>query len=162
MGLAPDGDVLGTQPTSLTSPAAKPLPGVLIWSNPKFFTLSAGMALGLFAQIGLTAHLFSVLVPTLGAQRARLAMGSVTAMAIAGRSLLGWAVPFGADRPLIARAGYAAQFSGSLFLIGAADTSVPLLLGVVLFGIGSGNATSLPALLPRSNSLKTTYLVWWP
>jgi hypothetical protein len=57
MGLAPDGDVLGTLPTSLTSP----LPGVLIWSNPKFFTLSAGMALGLFAQIGLTAHLFSLL-----------------------------------------------------------------------------------------------------
>jgi hypothetical protein len=68
MGLAPDRDVLGTQPTSLTSPSAKPLPGVLLWSDPKFLTLSAGMALGLFAQIGLTAHLFSLLVPTLGAQ----------------------------------------------------------------------------------------------
>jgi hypothetical protein len=88
-------------------------------------------------------------------------MGSVTAVAIAGHSLLGWAVPFGADRPLIACAGSAAQFSGSLFLIGAAGTSVPLLLlGIVLFGIGSGNATSSPPLLPRSNSLKTTYLAW--
>ncbi|MBV8133999.1 MAG: hypothetical protein JO282_16010 [Alphaproteobacteria bacterium] len=75
MGLAPDGDVLGTQPTSVTSPAAKPLPGALLWSDPKFLTLSAGRALGLFAQIGLTAHLFSLLVPTLGAQRAGLAMG---------------------------------------------------------------------------------------
>jgi hypothetical protein len=150
MGLAPDGGVLGTQPTSVTSPAAKPLAGLLLWSDPKFLTLSAGMALGLFAQIGLTAHLFSLLVPSLGAQRAGLAMGSVTAMAIAGRTLLGWAMPFGADRRLVACAGYAAQLAGSLVLIGAAGTSVPLLLlGVVLFGIGFGNATSLPPLIAQ-------------
>jgi hypothetical protein len=150
MGLAPDGEVLGTQPTSVISPAAKPLPGLLLWSDPKFLTLSAGMALGLFAQIGLTAHLFSLLVPTLGAQRAGLAMGSVTAMAIAGRTLLGWAMPFGADRRLVACAGYAAQLAGSLVFIGAAGSSVPLLLlGVVLFGIGFGNATSLPPLIAQ-------------
>jgi hypothetical protein len=150
MGLASDGDLLGTQPTSVTSPAAPPLPGLLLWSDPKFLTLSAGMALGLFAQIGLTAHLFSLLVPTLGAQRAGLAMGSVTAMAITGRTLLGWAMPFGADRRLVACAGYAAQLAGSLVLIGAAGTSVPLLLlGVGLFGIGFGNATSLPPLIAQ-------------
>ena len=150
MGLAPDGEVLGTQPTSVTSPAAKPLPGLLLWGDPKFLTLSAGMALGLFAQIGLTAHLFSLLVPPLGAQRAGLAMGSVTAMAIAGRTLLGWAMPFGADRRLVACAGYAAQLAGSLVFIGAAGSSVPLLLlGVVLFGIGFGNATSLPPLIAQ-------------
>lgn len=150
MGLAPDGDLLGTPPTSVTSPAAKPLPGLLLWNDAKFLTLSAGMALGLFAQIGLTAHLFSLLVPSLGAQRAGLAMGSVTAMAIAGRTLLGWGMPFGADRRLVACAGYAAQLAGSLVLIGAAGTSVPLLLlGVVLFGIGFGNATSLPPLIAQ-------------
>jgi hypothetical protein len=77
-------------------------------------------------------------------------MGLVTAMAIAGRSALGWAMPFGADRRLVACAGYAAQLSGSLFLIWAAGTSVPLLLlGVVLFGIGFGNATSLPPLIAQ-------------
>lgn len=150
MGLAPDGDLLATPPTSVTSPAAKPLPGLLLWTDAKFLTLSAGMALGLFAQIGLTAHLFSLLVPSLGAQRAGLAMGSVTAMAIAGRTLLGWGMPFGADRRLVACAGYAAQLAGSLVLIGAAGTSVPLLLlGVVLFGIGFGNATSLPPLIAQ-------------
>jgi hypothetical protein len=137
--LAPDGYVLGTHPTSVTSPAAKPLPGLLLWSDAKFLTLSAGMALGLFAQIGLTTHLFSLLMPSLGAQRAGLAMGLVTAMAIGGRTLLGWAMPFRADRRLVACAGYAAQLAGSLVLIGAAGRSVPLLLlGVVLFGIGFG------------------------
>ena len=45
------------------------------------------MALGLFAQIGLVAHLFSLLVPALGAQQAGLAMGLATALAIAGRTL---------------------------------------------------------------------------
>src|SRR5207245_491699 len=54
MGLTPDGDVPGMPATSVTSPVAKPLPGSLLWLNPKFLTLSAGMALGLFAQIGLT------------------------------------------------------------------------------------------------------------
>jgi hypothetical protein len=150
MGLAPDGDVLGTEPTSVKSPAAKPLPGMMLWSDRKFLTLAAGMVLGLFAQIGLTAHLFSLLTPSLGAQRAGLAMGSVTAMAIAGRTLLGWTISAGADRRLVACAGYAAQLAGSLVFISAAGTSVPLLLlGIVLFGVGFGNATSLPPLIAQ-------------
>jgi hypothetical protein len=128
MGLVPDGDRPGMPATSVTSPAAKPLPGLLLWRDRKFLTLSAGMALGLFAQIGLTAHLFSLLVPAFGAQQAGFAMASVTAMAIVGRSLLGWAMPLTIDRRLVACAGYAAQFAGSIVFIGAAGTSVPLLL----------------------------------
>jgi hypothetical protein len=109
------------------------------------------MALGLFAQIGLVAHLFSLLVPALGAQQAGLAMAAVTAMAIIGRTLLGCAMPPAADRRLLASIGYAAQFAGSVAFIGAAGTSVPLLLlGVVLFGAGFGNATSLPPLIAQS------------
>jgi len=114
-------------------------------------TLSAGMALGLFAQIGLTAHLFSLLVPALGAQRAGFAMALVTAMAILGRSLLGWAMRPKTDRRLVACAGYAAQLAGSIVFIRAAGTSVPLmLLGVILFGAGFGNATSLPPLIAQT------------
>ena len=113
------------------------------------------MALGLFAQIGLVAHLFSLLVPALGAQQAGLAMGLVTAVAIAGRTLLGWAMPAGADRRLVACASYAAQLAGSIVLIAAAGTSVPLLLlGVVLFGVGFGNATSLPPLIAQVEFVK--------
>jgi hypothetical protein len=33
------------------------------------------------------------------------------------QTLLGWAMPFGADRRLVACAGYAAQLAGSLVLI---------------------------------------------
>ena len=113
------------------------------------------MALGLFAQVGLIAHLFSLLVPALGAQYAGWAMGLATACAIGGRTLVGWLMPAGADRRLIACASYAVQIMGSLaFLLGAGE-NVPLpLLGVVLFGAGIGNATSLPPLIAQVEFVK--------
>jgi hypothetical protein len=159
MGLAPDGLGRDTAPTPglvpMTSPWARPLPGPPLWSDRKFITLSAGMALGLFAQIGLTAHLFSLLVPSLGAQRAGLAMGLVTAMAVAGRTLLGWLMPVGADRRLLACTGYAVQLAGSIVLVAAQGVIVPLLLlGVILFGAGFGNATSLPPLIAQVEFVK--------
>src|SRR5262249_7814017 len=137
--------------TPVTYPTAKPLPGLRLWRDRGFVTLSAGMALGLFAQIGLTAHLFSLLAPALGTQQAGFAMALVTAMAILGRSLLGWAMRPKTDRRVVAWAGYAAQLAGSIVFIRAAGTSVPLmLLGVVLFGAGFGNATSLPPLIAQT------------
>lgn len=150
MGLNPDGAALGTPTPSLSSPAAKPLPGSLLWHDSKFLTLSVGMSLGLFAQIGLTAHLFSLLLPALGTQQAGLAMGMVTAMAIAGRTLVGWAMPVRADRRLVASASYAVQIAGSFAFLVAAGTNIPLLLlGVVLFGLGFGNGTFLPPLIAQ-------------
>jgi hypothetical protein len=150
MGLAPDGGDAGPAVSGAMAPDAVPLPGALIWRDRKFLTLSAGMALGLFAQVGLTAHLFSLLVPALGAQPAGLAMALLTAMALAGRTLVGWLMPWEADRRLVACACYAAQVAGSVVLLAAAGTSVPLLLlGVVLFGAGFGNATSLPPLIAQ-------------
>jgi fucose permease len=155
MGLRPDGDALGAPAVAVTSPAARPLPGALLWRDRRFVTLALGMGLGLSAQIGLTAHLFSLLVPALGAQKAGLAMALVTAMAITGRMLLGWLMPPGADRRLLACFGYALQFAGSVALVAAAGTNVPLLLlGVVLFGAGFGNATSLPPLIAQVEFVK--------
>jgi uncharacterized membrane protein len=150
MGLTPDDDGPCGPTACLASPAARSLPGSRLWGDWKFLTLSAGMALGLFAQIGLTAHLFSLLVPALGAQQAGLAMGLATALAICGRTLIGWLMPIGADRRLVACASYAVQVAGSIVFIVAAGTSIPLLmLGIVLFGAGFGNATSLPPLIAQ-------------
>jgi MFS transporter len=150
LGLIQDGDGPAARPASVTSSVAKPLPGWLLWRDLKFVTISAGMALGLFAQIGLVVHLFSLLVPALGAARAGLAMGLVTLMAIAGRTLIGWAMPADIDRRLIACASYAVQMAGCVVFIAAVGTSVPLLLlGVVLFGVGFGNGTWLPPLIAQ-------------
>lgn len=155
MGLTPDGDAAGAPSAPVTSPTARPLPGRQLWRSLRFLTLSAGMALGLFAQIGLIAHLFSLLVPALGAQRAGLATGLATAAAIGGRTLVGWLMPAGADRRLVASASYAVQIAGSIAFMLAAGTSVPLLLlGVVLFGAGIGNATSLPPLIAQVEFVK--------
>jgi MFS family permease len=88
MALTPDGDVPGAA-SAMSARSQKPLPGKLLWRDAGFLTLAAGMAFGLFAQIGLLAHLFSMLVPALGTQAAGLAMGGATAAAIGGRSLVG-------------------------------------------------------------------------
>jgi MFS family permease len=155
MSLSPDGDALGAENDSVTSASARPLPGSQLWRNPQFITLALGMALGLFAQIGLIAHLFSLLVPALGAQLAGVATGVATAAAIAGRSTVGWLMPVGADRRLVACASTALQILGSLALCLATGNNVPLLfLGVVLFGAGIGNTTSLPPLIAQIEFVK--------
>ncbi len=155
MGLTPDGAAAGVPSTSVTSPAARPLPGALLMRDFAFLTLAAGMALGLFAQVGLLTHLFSLLVPALGAQVAGFAMGAATAAAIAGRTLFGWLMPAGADRRLVACLSYAMQIVGLIAFVAAAGVNVTLLfLGVVLFGLGIGNATSLPPLICQVEFVK--------
>ena len=150
MGQAPDGDAPDAPARAVIAAGARALPGRLVWRDRGFLTLTAGMALGLFAQAGLLAHLFSLLVPALGAETAGLAMGLATAAAIGGRTLAGWLMPAGADRRLVACASYGVQIAGSLAFLAAAGSSLPLLLlGVVLFGAGIGNATSLPPLIAQ-------------
>ena len=150
MGLLPDGDAPGSPSVVPTAASVHPLPGKLLWSDVRFITLTAGMALGLFAQIGLIAHLFSLLVPALGPQGAGIAIAIATAAAITGRTLVGWLMPVSADRRLVACANYALQIAGSVAFLVAAGTHVALLcLGVILFGAGIGNANSLPPLIAQ-------------
>lgn len=155
MGLRPDGDSQGTAPTNVTSPDARPLPGRLLWRDRRFITLAAAMALSLFAQLGLVSQMFSLLLPTFGAYYAGLAIALVTGMAIVGRMIVGWFMPIEADRRIVTCVGYAIQLTGSLAFLAANGTSVPLLLlGIVLFGAGFGNATSLPPLVAQVEFVK--------
>jgi len=143
-----------------------PAPLMSAWRDRRFLTLCAGMALGLFAQIGLIAHLYSLLVPVMGAQAAGVAMGLCTACAIVGRTVVGKVMPPGTDRRKVAAIAYGLQAAGVLALLlsvslatqhgGAAsmqdDTWVSLLrwTGLLLFGSGIGNATSLPPLIAQT------------
>jgi hypothetical protein len=154
MGLTPDSDVgaPAARDVSNTPPSARRS----LWRDPIFLTLCAGMTFGLFAQIGLIAHLFSLLAPALGTQAAGWAMGGVTAVAIGGRTAVGWLMPTGADRRVVACASFAIQIAGSLAFIMAGGTHAPLLLaGVLLFGAGIGNATSLPPLIAQAEFAKS-------
>jgi hypothetical protein len=70
--------------------------------------------------------------------------------AIAGRTLVGWLMPPGADRRRYACASHLVQIAGSLAFLCAGGEDVGLLLaGVLLFGAGIGNATSLPPLIAQ-------------
>lgn len=146
MGQNPDG---GVHPRHQTVQAEAAVRRSFI-RDRKFLTLAAGMMLGLFAQIGLLAHLFSLLVPVLGEGLTGLAMGSATVAAILGRSLVGCSMPAAADRRLVACASYGVQVIGSLlFILAAGDAGLWLILGIALFGLGIGNATSLPPLIAQ-------------
>lgn len=148
MGLAPDGDDVIAATSRKSSSSHQP-PN--LWRDRAFVTLALGMALGLFAQIGLIAHLFSLLTPAMGAQWAGLLAGAATASAIAGRTIVGWLMPANANRRVVAAANYGVQIVGCAAFLLAGGANIPLLLiGVVLFGFGIGNATSLPPLIAQA------------
>jgi hypothetical protein len=150
LGLRPDGD--GPAVPVAAPASAVPLPARrALWHDIRFLTLAAGMALGLFAQIGLGSHLYSLLVPALGQQPAGWATSLVTATAILGRSLIGWTLPASADRRLVACASYGVQILGcAAFIAAGGEHAALLLIGVVLFGIGFGNGTWLPPLIAQA------------
>ena len=154
LGQLPDGDDFGA-PLSASTNTMASLPGSLLWRDRSFLTLAAGMALGLFAQIGLLAHLFSLIVPALGASWAGLVAGLATASAIVGRTAFGWLMPAGADRRVAAALSYVLQIGGIVVLLAAGLANPALIiLGVLLFGFGIGNATSLPPLIAQAEFAK--------
>ena len=97
------------------------------------------MSLSLFAQIGMVAHLYSLLVPQLGAQGAGWSMTLMTACAIVGRMLFAKALFRTSERRLLNCANYAMQIVGALLLLGSSGPGAALWLGLVLFGAGIGN-----------------------
>lgn len=118
--------------------------------SAKFRTLAAGMSLGLFAQIGLIAHLYSILVGRMGAHNASFAMGLATASAMGGRYLAARLMTRGIDRRQLACLGYAIQMLGTLMLLGLDSHPAVAWVAVLLIGSGIGNATSLPPLIAQT------------
>ena len=113
--------------------------------TPRFLTISAAFALGLFAQIGLLAHLVVHLTPAVGIEHAGMLVSLATVCAVIGRTLTGrWIGEH--DRRLAAALNFAVQIAGVLLLI-VSSGWVGLTLGCVLFGLGIGNLTSLPPLI---------------
>ena len=156
LGQRCDGDEHGTEPVIATSAESRAFPGATLWRDRKFLSLSAGMAIGLFVQIGLVAHLFNLLAPGTGAQAAGAAMGLATAAAIVGRFVVARALAPGKDRRLAACAAYAVQLAGVLVLAVAGDQHIGwILVGILLFGSGIGNATSLPPLIAQVEFTKS-------
>lgn len=154
MALAPDGGDAAAPRSGEAAFSRRPVTS--LWQDRAFQTLALGMALGLFAQIELITHMFSLLVPAMGAAGAGFAAGLATASAIAGRTLVGWLLPPHADRRVVGAVNYGVQIVGCCIFLVAGGSNVPLLIiGVILFGLGIGNATSMPPLIAQTEFAKT-------
>ena len=141
MGLAPDGD-------ASHQPARKPKPRrsrTEIVRSARFITISAAFSLGLFAQIGLLAHLVVRLTPDVGIEYAGLLVSLATVCAVIGRTIAGKLISE-YDRRFAAAFNFVVQIGGVLLLILSGGWP-GLALGCVLFGLGIGNLTSFPLLI---------------
>ncbi|MBC3345215.1 MFS transporter [Pseudomonas sp. SWRI196] len=133
-----------------TGPSATPWTAAQTLKSANFRSLAAGMALGLFAQIGLIAHLYSILAGRMGAQDASFAMGLATASAMGGRYVAARLMTQGINRRQLACLGYGIQMLGTLMLLGLDIHPAVAWGAVVLIGSGIGNATSLPPLIAQT------------
>jgi len=141
MGLAPDGDA-SHQPARKQKPRR---PRTEIVQTARFITISAAFSLGLFAQIGLLAHLVVRLAPEVGVEYAGWLVSLATICAIIGRTAAGkWIGEH--DRRLAAAINFAVQIGGVLLLIFSSGWA-GLTLGCILFDLGIGNLTSFPLLI---------------
>jgi MFS family permease len=146
LGVASDGDAVTTT-MPLDRPNHSPASFTALLCNRRFATLCAAFALGLFAQIGLVAHLVTRLALVFGTESAAATVSLATACAVIGRLLLG-ALLGDVDRRLVAMSNLMMQAIGVACL--AVGTSVAvLLLGCVLFGLGIGNLVTLPPLIAQ-------------
>jgi hypothetical protein len=135
----------------VNGPAAASAFAPALWMERRFLTLAAAMALGLFAQIGLIAQLFSLMAPTTGVHLAGGIMALATGCGMAGRLAMARLLGGRADRRLAGAASYAVQALGTLILWAAGPEHLAFfILGTVLFGLGIGNATSLPPLIAQA------------
>lgn len=126
-------------------------PHPTLWRDRPFLTLAAAMSMGLFAQIGLIAQLFSLMAPDLGPRWAGAVMALATGCGMGGRLIMARLLVKRTDRRCAAAASYALQALGTLLLWIAGPEHLALfMLGVVLFGLGIGNATSLPPLIAQA------------
>jgi MFS family permease len=144
-GLHPDGDGNVTA----TAPLHDPRPSLrfaALARDRRFITISVAFALGLFAQIGLMAHLVTRLAPVFGTANAAASVSLATLCAVLGRYLLG--VLMGSDRRLAAMGNFWMQAVGTACLAFGTGP-IMLLLGCVLFGLGIGNLVLLSPLIAQ-------------
>jgi predicted MFS family arabinose efflux permease len=136
---------LQAKPSAAAGVTLSTLTNVALLRDRGFLAISAAFALGLFAQVGLFAHLVTRLAPVIGADGAALAVSLVTVCAVFGRSLFRRLL--GDDnRRQVAALNFLVQACGTMLLTPASGTPA-LVSGCILFGLGVGNLVSLPPLI---------------
>jgi MFS family permease len=92
LGLVPDGDAAQIQARPAPPSQHSPTSLAVLFVDRGFATLSTALALGMFAQVAVIAHLVTRLVPVVRAIHAAAAVSVATAAAVIGRVLLGMLV----------------------------------------------------------------------
>jgi MFS family permease len=146
LGVAPDDDPPHSTWQALVPVQHRPLRFVALLSDGQFTTLAIAFALGMFAQVGVVAHLITRLAPLVGSVDAAIAVSLATGSAVAGRLLLGLLLGR-ADRRLITAANFTMQAFGVALLAFGSTMLVP---GCILFGLGIGSLLSLPPLIAQT------------
>ncbi|NIJ34110.1 MFS transporter [Sphingomonas oligoaromativorans] len=166
LGQAPDGATAADSPASAILNPEAPIAVVHLhlFHDRAFLTLCIGMTLALFAQTGIVAHLVSVLAPTLGRQGAGLTAGAVGVTAVLGRLAVGSRADAKSNWRAIASYSLLAQALGCGVLMLAHGSPALLILGAVLFGLGVGNAISVPPVIanlefPREDAARAVALI---
>lgn len=151
LGMHPDGDAGGADAMARQERRFAPLPGRAMWVNPSFITYTFGFSVALFAQAGLIAHMFSLLVPVLGEGGAGYASSLAALCAVIGRTALGQLLRPDMSRRRAGALALVMQAAGCASFLAAGTTSAALmLLGVVLFGLGIGIAISIGPLIAQA------------
>ena len=133
-------------PPAVPSPAEAPhfrLAAVL--ASSRFITTSLPFALGLTAQVGFLTHQIPFLSPMIGTVAAGWAVSLTTSAAVLGRIGTGFVVDR-FDRRAVARINFIVQVL-AMGILAISTAPAMLYLGCGLFGLGVGNATSLPGLI---------------
>jgi len=131
--------------TPLANEAARPWNPRKTLRDPNFITISIPFALGLTAQVGFLTHQVAFLTPVTGTVTAGWIVSLTTFAAIVGRLATGLFVDR-VDRRVVSCLNLLLQAVAMAILM--ATTAPELLVaGCVLFGLGLGNLTSLPALI---------------
>jgi MFS family permease len=157
----PDRDV--AEPRIATSSAeAEPFHLATVVCSGRFISISVPFALGLTAQVAFFTHQMAFLSPTIGTVAAGWAVSLTTVAAVIGRIVIGLIVDQH-DRRIITALNFIVQMVGMMVLAMAATPRL-LYVGCALFGLGSGNLTSLPGLLvqqefPRHHFARIVSLV---
>jgi MFS family permease len=144
-GVAADGNPMAA--AAACHDCTERLSRTTLLKTQEFATISAAFALALFAQVGVLAHLLSRLSPELGPRGAAAAVSMTTISAVAGRMLLGWLL--GEHERRRAAAAFLLVQSVGVGLLSVGSAVPALLVGCILFGLGFGNAVTLPALIAQ-------------
>jgi MFS family permease len=147
---ADENDQADAVPLSRQPAMPLPAPGpsfrlAAVLRSSRFVTTSVPFALGLTAQVGFLTHQIAFLSPTIGTVPASWAVSLTTLAAVVGRIATGFVVDR-LDRRGVACVNFIVQ-ALAMGILATSAAPAMLYLGCGLFGLGVGNATSLPGLI---------------